>query len=119
MIAFDAHVLEWSLDNNPPDHHARHFIKEASFYGVDSYTVDMVIKLPNSNPDSDSDSGDKVFVNWVGLEEQGMWPAKKGIKDIAGLSMQLFEKMDPWIEEKMSGKVDALLMGCVAGVARI
>ena len=40
-VAFDAHVLKWSLDNNPPDEYARHHIKEASIYGHNVWTADF------------------------------------------------------------------------------
>jgi len=48
VIAFDAHVLKWTLNDNPPDEFARHHIKEASFYGQDTWTVDLTIKHPLS-----------------------------------------------------------------------
>ncbi|KDR80962.1 hypothetical protein GALMADRAFT_1358006, partial [Galerina marginata CBS 339.88] len=114
VIAFDAHVLKWSLDNNPPDEHVRHHIKEASFYGTDTYSFDMVIKVPPGTPE---DGG--ILVNFAGLQEKGIWPAKKAVKAQGGASMLLFEDLDAWLETKTGGKVDALLMGCVAGVARI
>lgn len=107
-IAFDAHVLKWSLDNSPPDEHARHHVKEASFYGTDTYTFDMVIKLTDAN-----DPG--LSVNFIGVQEKGMWPGKKSVKAEGGLAMRLFEEFDNWLEVKTGGTVDALLMGCVAG----
>ncbi|KAF8159229.1 hypothetical protein B0H34DRAFT_655155 [Crassisporium funariophilum] len=111
VIAFDAHVLQWSLDDNPPDELARHHIKEGSFYGSDTYTFDMVVKS--------SEPGNGIMVNFIGLQEKGMWPAKKAVKAEGGVAMELFEKLDGWLEEKTGGTVDALLMGCVAGVAVI
>ena len=111
VITFDAHVLKWSLDDNPPDEHARHRIKEGSFYGHDTYSFDLVVKVP---PTPASDAG--IRVNFVGLQERGVWPAKKAVKAYGGVAMQLFEELDGWLEEKTEGKVDALLMGCVGGV---
>ncbi|KIJ96005.1 hypothetical protein K443DRAFT_134254 [Laccaria amethystina LaAM-08-1] len=105
-IAFDAHVLKWSLDDSPPNEHARHHVKEASFYGTDTYTFDMVIKLTN-------DPG--LSVNFIGVQEKGMWPGKKSVKAEGGLAMRLFEELDSWLDVKTGGTVDALLMGCVAG----
>lgn len=108
VIAFDAHVLQWSLDDSPPDEYTRHHVKEGSFYGQESYSFDMVIKtpvLPN-----------KLRVNFVGMQEKGVWPAKKASKAQGGIAMELFEKMDSWIDQKMSGAVDTLLVGSVAGV---
>jgi len=107
-IAFDAHVLKWSLDDSPPDEHARHHVKEASFYGTDTYSFDMVIKLTD-----DDDPG--LSVNFIGVQEKGMWPGKKSVKAEGGLAMRLFEELDSWLEVKTGGTVDALLMGCVAG----
>ena len=106
-IAFDAHVLKWSLDDSPPDEHARHHVKEASFYGTDTYTFDMVIKLTDGDP--------RLSVNFIGVQEKGMWPGKKSVKAEGGLAMRLFEEFDSWLEVKTGGTVDALLMGCVAG----
>ena len=104
-------MLKWSLDDNPPDEHARHRIKEGSFYGHDTYSFDLVVKVP---PTPASDAG--IRVNFVGLQERGVWPAKKAVKAYGGVAMQLFEELDGWLEEKTEGKVDALLMGCVGGV---
>jgi hypothetical protein len=108
-IAFDAHVLEWNLDNNPPDEYARHHIKEASFYGVDTWTVDLVIKIPDSGKRT-------ISVNYVGVKEKAMWPAKSKEKAEGGRAMELFEDLDNWLEVKMAGTVDATLLGCVGGV---
>ena len=110
VIAFDAHVLQWNLDNNPPEEYARHYIKEASFYNTDIWSVDLVLKL---NPNSSNNGG--VLVNFMGLQEKGMWPAKKAVKTQGGIAMELFEKLDQWIDEKTSGTVDTLLLGCIAG----
>lgn len=115
VIAFDAHVLKWSLDDNPPDEYVRHHIKEGSFYGHDTYSFDMVIKVPEGA--SKEDSG--IQVNFIGLQEKGIWPAKKAVKAQGGLAMQLFELLDAWLEKKTDGKVDALLLGCVGGVTVI
>ncbi|TFK20267.1 hypothetical protein FA15DRAFT_673638 [Coprinopsis marcescibilis] len=112
-IAFDAHVLKWSLDNNPPNEFARHHVKEASFYGTDVYSLDLTIKLTPQNP------AGRLKVNFVGLQENGMWPAKKSVKEQGGAAMALFEKLDRWLDEKTGGTVDALLMGCVGGVTVI
>ncbi|KAJ3517001.1 hypothetical protein NLJ89_g779 [Agrocybe chaxingu] len=105
-IAFDAHVLQWSLDDNPPDEYARHHIKEASFYGTDTASFDMVVKVP---PGSDSNEG--ILVNFMALQEKGMWPAKRAVKAQGGAAMHLFEKLDAWLDRRTGGTVDALLMG--------
>jgi len=113
VIAFDAHVLEWSLDDNPPDEFAFHRIKEASVYGHDTYSFDLVVKVA---PPAAAAAADGIRVNFVGLQEKGVWPAKKAVKAYGGASMELFEELDKWLDEKTGGTVDALLMGCVGGV---
>ena len=69
VIAFDAHVLQWTLDDAPPDGYARHHIKEASFFGVDRWSVDLVLQGPAAT--------EPLTVNFIGIDESGMWPAKK------------------------------------------
>jgi hypothetical protein len=118
VIAFDAHVLQWSLDDTPAGHVARHHIKEASFYGVDSWSLDLVLQL--------GDGKGKFNVSFVGINEKAMWPGKKDDHQSqrsggggSSPAMKLFEKMDPWIEERMKGTVEALMIGCVGGVVEI
>ncbi|KAF8885097.1 hypothetical protein CPB84DRAFT_1816896 [Gymnopilus junonius] len=114
VVAFDAHVLQWSIDDNPPNEYARHHIKEGSFYGTDTYSFDMVVKVPSDKPEDT-----RILINFIGLEEKGMWPAKKAVKAQGGASMLFFEELDQWLDEKTGGEVDALLMGSVAGIAHI
>ncbi|KAF7356117.1 Peptide hydrolase [Mycena venus] len=108
VIAFDAHVLKWNLDNNPPTEYARHHVKEASFYKADTWTLDLVVKLPE-------DGNRGILFNFIGLQEKAMWPGKMAVKAEGGPAMKLFENLDSWLEEKMGGTMDALLLGCVAG----
>ncbi|KAF7291994.1 Peptide hydrolase [Mycena indigotica] len=123
VVAFDAHVLKWNLDDNPPNELARHHVKEASFYGSERWTLNLVVRL---QPDS---SGEILF-NFIGLQESAMWPGKKASfyetgpfyapgTGSQGPAMRLFEKLDAWLDEEKGGAVDATLLGCVAGVATI
>ena len=114
-IAFDAHVLNWTLDNNPPDEYARHHIKEASFYGEDTWSVDLVLDLRGD----EQLAREGLKVNFVGIKETAMWPGKKGEKEKGGEAMKLFENLDGWIEREMQGTVDMTLLGCVGGVVVI
>ncbi|ESK96806.1 endoplasmic reticulum metallopeptidase 1 [Moniliophthora roreri MCA 2997] len=123
VIAFDAHVLKWSLDDSPPDEYVRHHVKEASFYGSDTWSIDLVVKLP-PNVTAASDGG--LLINFIGLQEKGMWPGKKAVWEqeseqvkANNLAMSLFQRLDAWVEQKTEGKVDALLLGCVAGIERV
>lgn len=114
VIAFDAHVLSWTLDDNPPKEHVRHFVREASFYGTDTWSIGVVIESPKNVTGDDS-----LLVNFIGIAEKGMWPAKKAVKAEGGLAMELFEQLDSWLEAKSAGTVDALLISCVGGVSRV
>ena len=118
VIAFDAHVVRWSLDDNPPNEFARHHVKEASFYGTDTYTFDLTVRLTETNPNG------RLKINFVGLQEKGVWPAKKvefqaAGSEGAGAAMQMFERLDEWLEVTSEGKIDALLLGCIGGVTVI
>jgi len=62
---------------------------------------------------------ESLLVNFIGIMEKGMWPAKEAVKTEGGPTMELFERLDRWLEDKFAGTVDALLMGCVGGVSRI
>lgn len=110
VIAFDAHVLSWSLDDHPLPHRARHHVKEASFYGVDKWSLDLVI--------NGTTAGEKPMleVSFQGIQEKGMWPGKMaegGELD----SMKLFAKMDEWLDRTYERAYDTLMLGIVGGVA--
>ncbi len=117
VIAFDAHVLRWTLDDAPPDGYARHHIKEASFFGVDRWSVDVVLQGTAAT--------EPLTINFIGIDESAMWPAKKK-KAASGLSsgndheiMDLFEKLDGWLMRETHGKVDVMLLTTVGGVVRV
>jgi len=117
-IAFDAHVIEWTLDKNPPNEYARHHVKEASFYGVDTWSIDLVYKLPPSYTPN-SPSSHLLRVHFSGIKEKAMWPGKKAEKHLGGRAMALFEDLDEYVDKKFGGTVDAMLLGCLGGVATV
>lgn len=91
---------------------ARHHIKESSFYGVNTWTIDLVIKLP---PGGD-ETGLKV--NFVGTKEAVQWPAKKSLTGSErGADLWLLEEIHGWLELQTGGAVDALLFGTLGGVS--
>ena len=114
VVAFDAHVLRWTLDDAPPDERARHHIKEASFYSVDTWAVDLVVRIPPGEGDARARAA--LRVNFVGVQERTMWPGKRGAKAEGGPSMALFERLDEWVDARTGGKVDTMLIGSVGGV---
>jgi len=113
VIAFDAHVLQWTLDDAPPNEHTRHHIKEASYFGVDRWSVDLVLK------------GDAPFtVSFIGIDEAAMWPAKKAAVEMGGArddssAMALFEHLDGWLMRETHDRVDVMLLATVGGVVTI
>jgi hypothetical protein len=118
VIAFDAHVLQWTLDDAPPDGYERHHIKEASYFGVDRWSVDLVLQGTAAT--------EPLTVNFVGIDESAMWPAKKKAAELEALSsgkshaiMDLFEKLDGWLMRETHGKVDVMLLATVGGVVRV
>ena len=106
-------MLQWTLDNNPPDEYARHHIKEGSFYGHDVWTDDLVTRLPAG---AGAGADGRVKVNFVGIHEKAMWPGKRAERAEGGRAMALFEEMDGWLERTTGGAVDAMFLGCVGGV---
>jgi hypothetical protein len=115
VIAFDAHVLRWTLDDDPPDGYARHHIKEASFFGVDRWSIDLVLQ--------GTAAVEPLTVNFMGIDESAMWPAKKKKGNVeAGnghATMDLFERLDGWLTRETHGKVDAMLLATIGGVVRV
>lgn len=97
-------------NKNPPDEYVRHHVKEASFYGVDTWFIDLVYKLPSSTPDSPSSH--LLRIHFSGIKEKAMWPCKKGEKDKGGRAMALFA-------DKFGGTVDVLVLGCLGGVVTV
>jgi len=119
VIAFDAHVLRWTLDDPPPDGYARHHIKEASYFGVDRWSVDLVLQQQGSAV------AESLTISFIGIDESAMWPAKKKKKAAAGGGgngheiMDLFEKLDGWLMRETRGKVDVMLLATVGGAVRV
>lgn len=117
VIAFDAHVLDWDLDDSPPEEYTRHHIKEASAYGTDSYTISMILKL-------DAAHNDQLSINFIGVQEKAMWPGKRAvsrpsINEEGGLALAFFEEIDAWLKKTTEDRVDATLLAASAGVVVI
>lgn len=45
VIAFDAEILEWNLPSAPPPGRQRHHIKEVSRQGINTWSVDLLLRL--------------------------------------------------------------------------
>ena len=130
VIAFDAHVLSWNLDDHPLNEYTRHHVKEASYYGESAWRMNMVIRWPPpvpanqraSRPRPDPENP-KLKVDFSGIVERGIWPAKKREYDSAneeekttGLcAMRLFEKMDARLRERSGDSMDVLFVETIIG----
>ena len=110
VLAFDAHVLQWNLDDAPPNEYTRHHIKGASFYGVDRWSIDLV--LEGTGP---------LNINFQGIDEEAMWPGKKAATEARGghPMMTLFESVDNWLARETRDSVDVMLLATVAGVVTV
>lgn len=105
-LAFDAHVLEWTLDDHPPEEHSRHHIKGATFLGSDTYRIGLVLNT-TSTP--------SLPISHVAIRSRAMWPSRKN--DVPrDPATSLFERVDGWLEDQTRGQVDAMLMACVGGI---
>lgn len=110
VLAFDAHVLRWTLDDAPPNEHTRHHIKGASFHGVDRWSVDLV--LEGTAP---------LKISFLGIDEAAMWPGKKAATEAQGghAMMTLFESVDGWLARETRDSVDVMLLATVGGVVTV
>lgn len=104
------------MDEFPPAEHTRHFIKEASFYGEDTWSLDLIISLHDK--DMEQNTGG-LQVNFVGVKETAMWPGKAKEKEQGGRAMEVFEELDAWLEKRTGGAADVTLLGCVGGVVNV
>ncbi|KAG8933727.1 hypothetical protein FRC01_007444 [Tulasnella sp. 417] len=109
-IAFDAHVLEWSLSSPPLEGYQRYHFKEASFYGTNQWKLDLVLSVSPRHPERS-----KLTVDFMGIIEKGSWPGKKLDKHPAGPGIQLLEKLDEHLFKSTDDSVDAMLLSCVGG----
>ncbi|KAH9021484.1 hypothetical protein EDB84DRAFT_1512163 [Lactarius hengduanensis] len=110
VLAFDAHVLQWTLDDAPPNEFTRHHIKGASFYNVDRWSVDLV--LEGTSP---------LMINFLAIDEAAMWPGKKAATEAKGghAMMTLFESVDNWLARETRDSVDVMLLATVGGVVTV
>ena len=110
VLAFDAHVLQWNLDDAPPNEYTRHHIKGASFYDVDRWSIDLL--LEGTGP---------LNINFQGIDEEAMWPGKKTATEAQGghAMMTLFESVDNWLARETRDSVDVMLLATVAGMVTV
>lgn len=51
VVAFDAEILAWDLPSTPPTGYRRHHIKEVSRYGQDTWSVELTLRVQESEVD--------------------------------------------------------------------
>ena len=106
VIAFDAEVVWWSLSDEPPaKNERRHHVRQASSYGTPSHDLRMQIKVPASG---------KLVVDFVGVEELAMHPAKvTSAEALERPSMRFFAQIDA--PGGVGEAVDLCSNGVIAG----
>lgn len=114
-IAFDAHILKWSINSPPEPYLTRHHIKEASFYGVNQWTLELLIQLPAETIHPEQQ---KLKVNFMGLVEKRGWPGKKLDGDDSP-SLEMLSMIDAYVHETSGDSVDMMLVGCVGGFVEL
>lgn len=127
VIAFNGDVVSWDLPTAPERGLVRHHVKSVAGYGVERFTLSVVIQLNDeefaaSMRESQRDKGQRddasaqdaklgrIRIDYSGLDEKGMWPSSRrydGLKDKPG--MRFFEKF----EQRLPEQVDAMLLSAV------
>ena len=95
--------------------HTRHHIKEASFYGEDLWTLELVVKIRPEDQAAGLAPG-AVDISLSGMVEDASWPAKrvewnaarKVSKDTskADVAMEIFASVSSWMDAETAGSVD-------------
>lgn len=91
--------------------YTRHHIKEASFYGVNQWRLDLLIA---GSPNKVHPEREKLQIDFMGIVEQGSWPGKIHDNDESP-AMGLFASLDGFLKEHTQDSVDAMLISCVGG----
>jgi hypothetical protein len=112
--------------------HTRHHIKEASFYGEDVWTLEMVVRIQahgrgapkNGNPANATTVGERspsaIEISLSGMVEEAMWPGKRiewtkrhaevngsARNPVAGsVAMEIFASVAGWMEMETGGSTD-------------
>ena len=114
--------------------YTRHHVKEASFYGEDMWTLEMVIQVHNEDHASTSGgnhgttsgniSSSAIEVSLSGMVEEAMWPGKrlqwtKGQSMVNGtgqglvtgsVAMEIFASVVGWMDAETGNSTDVFGM---------
>jgi hypothetical protein len=105
--------------------YTRHHIKEASFYGADMWTLEMVIQIHNEEhyPPTGANpaNGTAIEVSLSGMVEEAMWPGKRiqwskqrttvGQGLVTGsVAMEIFASVVGWLDAETGNSTDVFGM---------
>lgn len=139
VVAFDADLLGWDVGPLPPPAGLqRHHIKEVSRYGIESWDINLLVRLDEdqvaaarargANPGfshlvrtNESELADptRLRVDFTALDESGMYP-QKAPQHARGVHAHVdtFADIDAFLLDTHP-EVDAMLLPTVAGVALV
>ncbi|KAI8084064.1 uncharacterized protein B0P05DRAFT_536029 [Gilbertella persicaria] len=83
VIAFDGHVVDWSIQDEKPLSTSSHYVvRHVSGYGNDGWTLDLSVKVPEQDR-AKAESGEwKIRFEFTALEKEGF--AGKGEERMIG-----------------------------------
>lgn len=131
VISFDAEILSWTLPMPDPGFR-RHHIKQVSTYNSPAHSMTLTLALDHINQTTtettagaaDDDDHSQLqttgplWIDFVGIEEFGMYPAMKDNVDaMTRDSMRLFERLEG--PGGIGHAVDACSGAVIAGRFRI
>jgi hypothetical protein len=116
--------------------YTRHHLKEASFYGEDLWTLEMVVQIHNEehaspssrNPANRTTGGNispsAIEVSLSGMVEEAMWPGKRiqwtkqravanetGQSPVTGsVAMEIFASVTGWMDAETGNSTDVFGM---------
>lgn len=72
VIAFDGHVVDWSIeDEEPLDVPSHYVVRHVSGYGNDGWTMDISVKVPESDHEAALKGEYKIRFEFTALEKEG------------------------------------------------
>ncbi|RCH87965.1 hypothetical protein CU098_001744 [Rhizopus stolonifer] len=83
VVAFDGHVIDWSIqDEDPLDISSHYVVRHVSGYGNDGWTMDLSFKVPVEEYRNALENNWKVRFEFTALEEEGF--ANSGQERLVG-----------------------------------
>lgn len=83
VIAFDGHVIDWSIQDEQPLNHSSHYVvRHVSGYGNDGWTMNLSVKVPeNERPQAEAGEW-KIPFEFTALEKEAF--AGRGEERLVG-----------------------------------